>query len=448
MIAGVYGSICFERESIKMRGKLAVLAMAAALFAAMVYPASADQSCIANNCHAKVINNKFVHGPTASYECEDCHVAAPGKHKFKLAAEGSDLCYQCHDKKNTKAHVHGPVASGDCTACHSPHGSPFKFQLLAEGSDLCFKCHDDDKVKQKFVHGPAAAGDCIACHDPHTSPNQYQLIAEGNDLCYTCHVDKKDEFAAGKEIHPPVADRCTNCHSPHGSPYKYQLLLAPPDLCYKCHQDKKEYISKVKFPHKPVQMEGSCLNCHEPHVSNFEPLLKAGGSDLCLSCHNKPLGDLINMKAWLDANPDKHGPVRSGDCTGCHNPHGSNYRRILINTFPQDFYTAYSQDKYGLCFTCHNKDIAEEEYTTTLTGFRNGDKNLHYVHVNKNPKGRTCRACHEVHAGRQAKHIRERVPFGKLSYPIHYTKTANGGSCVVGCHVQRGYDRLHPVKNR
>ena len=85
---------------------------------------------------------------------------------------------------------------------------------------------------------------------------------------------KKDEFAAGKEIHPPVADRCTNCHSPHGSPYKYQLLLAPPDLCFKCHKNKKEYVSKVKFPHKPIQMEGSCVNCHEPHVSNSSPCLR------------------------------------------------------------------------------------------------------------------------------------------------------------------------------
>ena len=28
------------------------------------------------------------------------------------------------------------------------------------------------------------------------------------------------------------------------------------------------------------------------------------------------------------------------------------------------------------------------------------------------------------------------------------TKTENGGSCVVGCHVERGYDRNKPVQNR
>ena len=298
------------------------------------------------------------------------------------------------------------------------------------------------------MHGPVAAGDCIACHDPHTSPNDFQLLAAGNDLCFTCHVDKKEEFSAGKQVHPPVADRCTNCHNAHSSGFKYQLNQPAPQLCFTCHNKMQDYISKAKVQHKPVFEEGSCVNCHNPHVSNFKPLLKFGGADLCLSCHNKPLGEISNMKAWLDANPDKHGPVRNGDCAGCHNPHGADYFRILKDYFPTEFYAPYSTDKYALCFGCHNKDIAIDEFTTTLTGFRNGDKNMHFVHVNKTPKGRTCRACHEVHAGKQPKHIREKVPFGKLSYPIRFTKTDNGGSCVVGCHVERGYDRVAPVKNR
>ena len=431
-----------------MRFKLLLLLGAFALAGLVSAPASfADQSCVVKGCHAKLLENKYVHGPAGAYDCEACHVKT-GDHKFKLAAEGSDLCYQCHDKKDTKAHVHGPVAAGDCTGCHSPHSSPFKFQLAAEGSDLCFKCHENNKTTQKFVHGPVAAGDCIACHDPHTSPNDYQLIAAGNDLCFTCHVDKKDEFAGAQEIHPPVADRCTNCHDPHNSPNKYQLVKPVPQLCFNCHTKKRDEIAKYKEQHKPVMDGAACMNCHQPHASNYAPLLRADGANLCLGCHNKQLGQISNMKAWLDANPDKHGPVRSGDCTACHMPHGSDNYRILIDTFPQEFYAPYSTDKYGLCFTCHNKDLAIDEFTTTLTGFRNGDKNLHFVHVNKNPKGRTCRACHEVHAGKQPKHIREKVPFGKLSYPIRYTKTATGGSCVVGCHVERGYDRVNPVKNR
>ena len=31
--------------------------------------------------------------------------------------------------------------------------------------------------------------------------------------------------------------------------------------------------------------------------------------------------------------------------------------------------------------------------------------------------------------------------------PIKYTQTKNGGSCVVGCHKPKGYDRINPVTN-
>ena len=430
-----------------MKIRILVALSVAVLLAAWAVTASADSKCVSKECHAKITDNKFVHGPVGAYECNQCHTQI-GEHKFKMAADGAELCYLCHEVKNNKTHVHGPIASGDCTGCHNPHSSPYRFQLIAEGQNLCFKCHEDNKTNQKFVHGPVAAGDCVACHDPHTSPNDFQLIAPDNDLCYTCHVDKKNEFAGGKNIHPPVADRCTNCHNAHGTANKFMMAKPVPELCYSCHEKMKDRIAKVKFSHKPIQDEGSCTNCHNAHVSNFSPLLKAGGSDLCLLCHNKPMGELSNIKAWLDANPDKHGPARTGDCTGCHNTHGSDFSRILIDYYPTEFYAPYSTDKYALCFECHNKDIAVEEFTTTLTGFRNGDKNQHFVHVNKNPKGRTCRACHEVHAGKQPKHIREKVPFGKLSYPIRFTKTDNGGSCVVGCHVERGYDRANPVKNK
>ncbi|MBI5190582.1 MAG: cytochrome c3 family protein [Nitrospirae bacterium] len=431
-----------------MKSKLVVLvAVAVFLAAGWTSMACADQSCVAKECHAKLLDNKYVHGPVGAFECQMCHVKI-GDHKFKFDIEGADLCYECHDKKDTEAFVHGPIAAGDCTGCHSPHSSPYKFQLLGDGQNLCFRCHENNKTNQKFVHGPVAAGDCIACHDPHTTPNKYQLIAPGNDLCFTCHVDKKDEFAAGKSIHPPVADRCTNCHNAHGTPHKYQLSGSVPDLCFGCHVDKQEQISKVKVPHKPVLDGTSCMGCHTPHVTNDKPLLKAGGSDLCLMCHDTQIGTVSNMKGWLDANPDKHGPVKNGDCASCHNPHGADYYRILVNYFPPEFYAPYSTDKYALCFGCHNKEISIDEFTTTLTGFRNGDKNMHFVHVNKSPKGRTCRACHEVHAGTQGKHVREKVPFGKLSYPIRFTKNENGGSCVVGCHVERGYDRVKPVQNR
>ena len=85
--------------------------------------------------------------------------------------------------------------------------------------------------------------------------------------------------------------------------------------------------------------------------------------------------------------------------------------------------------------------MVKDPKTTTLTKFRNGDQNLHFVHVNKDERGRTCRACHEVHASKQKHQIRDAVPYGKTGYmlKVNFTQTATGGSCAQTCHLTRSY---------
>ncbi len=81
------------------------------------------------------------------------------------------------------------------------------------------------------------------------------------------------------------------------------------------------------------------------------------------------------------------------------------------------------------------------EQTTTLTNFRDGSRNLHYVHVHNTDRGRTCRACHEVHAAKQPHRIREGVPYGTAGWvlKINYTKTPTGGTCTKTCHETKTY---------
>ncbi len=71
--------------------------------------------------------------------------------------------------------------------------------------------------------------------------------------------------------------------------------------------------------------------------------------------------------------------------------------------------------------------------------------NLHSVHVNQESKGRTCRACHEIHSIDREKKIRDSVPFGDWMFQTAYTKTPTGGSCTPGCHQHLSYDRRNPV---
>ncbi len=171
---------------------------------------------------------------------------------------------------------------------------------------------------------------------------------------------------------------------------------------------------------------------------------------MCLSCHDRTMestgaGSLANMKELFDKNPKWHGPIRDHDCSGCHDVHGSVNFRILKQNYPQEFYTSFTQNQYDLCFACHQPTLVQDPQTTTLTGFRDGDRNMHYLHVNKKIKGRTCRACHETHASQKTKHIREGVPFGQWVLPIRFEATSTGGKCSPGCHAPKEYSRTAPT---
>jgi predicted CXXCH cytochrome family protein len=414
--------------------------------------ATAINSCVTDKCHSTMGKDTFVHGPVAVGNCAACH-RATGKHRFAPIKRVSDFCYKCHDLLNTKSSVHTPVKNGNCTLCHDPHQSSHKYQLRADVTKICFNCHDKKIASGKYVHGPVSVGGCIMCHNPHQSDFPYMLNASGNAVCFPCHTDMADALKGDKFVHEAVKEGCVNCHSPHSADYPHNLKAdGNEELCFGCHTDKKDWITSVKTKHGALESGKKCLACHDPHGSSYPKQLVKEPMDLCLSCHDKPLdtptGKIIDMKTYLADNKDKHGPIREKDCSACHNPHGSNNFRILRKYFPPVFYAPFDVKNYDLCFSCHEKTLVLDPKTTTLTNFRNGDRNLHYLHVNKPLKGRTCRACHEMHATNNPKHIRDSVPFGIWPLPLNYHKTPEGGSCQPGCHQKFSYDRKSPVKNR
>jgi predicted CXXCH cytochrome family protein len=152
------------------------------------------------------------------------------------------------------------------------------------------------------------------------------------------------------------------------------------------------------------------------------------------------------MALLLKNNPDWHGPIRQGACSACHNPHAGKNFRLLAENYPPQFYAPFNVDTFKLCFKCHIPDLVLKPSGQGLTQFRNGDKNLHWLHVNQE-KGRTCRACHEVHASRRPAHIREAVPFGSSGWllDLNFKQSTDGGSCSPGCHTLRSYGRTSPM---
>lgn len=278
----------------------------------------------------------------------------------------------------------------------------------------------------------------------------------GNDACFTCHTDTAEAFKGKKFTHQPAKDNCMACHDPHAGEYKFILKAeGSRDLCLGCHSGVREHIERVRVKHGGgiggMETPRRCLECHDAHVADYPNLVTMQPMDLCLRCHDReldtPTGRIADMRTLLAENLIHHGPIKGRDCSACHDTHGSDNFRLLKKYYPPRFYAPFDLKNYEHCFECHEETLVLDPKTTELTGFRNYDQNLHFLHVNR-AKGRTCRACHEVHATNNPMHIRDAVPFGAWMLPINFTKTATGGTCLPGCHQQFGYDRVKPVKNR
>ncbi len=411
------------------------------------------RSCVISDCHVEYRVATHMHAPVAAGVCKFCHRPASDEgHQFKLLREGSDLCSMCHWELESHRNIHQGFGGEECISCHDPHGSDYRF-LLPEATieDTCESCHADIFSNRSVMHTPVATGSCTVCHDPHDAEPQ-RSAAETADLCFQCHEATRDELETLDYIHAPVmSGSCADCHDPHGSDHTMHLIDDVPGLCYRCHEDIRTTVETATHEHSVAGEPGGCIVCHSPHASSVRFGLKSDSLTLCRSCHENEItnkdGDTITGFAHqVEGKKFLHGPVRQRDCGACHNSHGSNNDRLLIGEYSPEFYATFDLDNFQLCFSCHPQRGVLTEETTNLTDFRNGSRNLHYAHVNKVDKGRTCRACHATHGSDQPKHISEWIWFGEWKLPIKFEKTASGGSCDSGCHSLRAYDRHTPVE--
>lgn len=300
----------------------------------------------------------------------------------------------CHASLTRSNFLHEPVAAGNCTVCHEviggrhPGGGP-AFGMRFPGRKLCEQCHTNPGRGKARIHRPVAAGRCLSCHDPHGGDTRYLLVTEANALCRTCHP----KVGATGRAHGPVR-------------------------------------------------AGRCDYCHVGHAADEPGLLSAPGNKVCFACHS----GILDIVA---AARSQHRPVADGRCWDCHETHSSEFRPLLRGYYPREFYAPYDARNFALCLGCHT-DPGRFEYqrTSEATGFRNGDQNLHYLHVNKPVKGRVCRNCHGIHGADQKKLILSRVPgFGNWKIPVRFLPTATGATCLAGCHKPKSYDRVRPADN-
>lgn len=399
-------------------------------------------------CHSDYIKHEYMHMP-AEDDCETCHMANGNKHPrtgivaFELADVMPSLCYLCHEEP-TKSLLHAPYEMGECTMCHSPHGSNAPGMLLnSPQSAMCAECHDMSMTEKKNVHMPLEDGTCNMCHDPHQSDNPYLLATAKPQLCKDCHYESEVESEMEYQ-HMPFADDCINCHSSHSSDEQHLLTQSSPALCYECHGMEAE-LAEANSVHGAVNKGEACSSCHSPHASKEPALLLKTGKQLCMDCHNQEIENeertVANIGQSLKEGNYIHGVIEMDGCIVCHSPHYSDKPKLLAGVYPQDEYAAATMENFDLCFLCHDYAMLEEETTDWATEFRDGERNMHQLHIN-GEKGRNCNLCHDIHGSPNEHLIANKVMFGNWEMPVEFRHSENGGSCRTGCHAELSYSRL------
>lgn len=410
--------------------------------------------CVTADCHAGIKNYRIIHGPVNVNSCDACHRLLDAKsHTYELARDKADLCTYCHEfQAREMPVVHKPVALGECLGCHDPHGGT-STSLTRESStpELCARCHDNTLTESKrFLHGPVAKGQCLSCHPPHAARYPKLLDFLGTDLCLTCHTDFEARLAKAKFTHKALEKGCLQCHDAHGSDNPMEVRQPPAELCLDCHEKLKNTIAAAKFKHSVATADRACMTCHTAHGSDLAKLMSDLPGKICIDCHRQKAktqrGYVVGTVPELsDEKMVPHGAIKDGQCGGCHAPHGGDRPMLLIKNYAASFYQRFSPEQYELCWSCHDVRLAQQAQTSEWTSFRNGDVNLHYIHVKGQWRGRSCRVCHGAHAGAKERDILERVKIKAWEAPIRFTRTATGGACAPGCHKAFAYDRDHPA---
>ncbi len=414
-------------------------------------PVAFSDGCVTSECHSSRWTSGNIHGPIAAERCDVCHMEDTGDHHFALRDNLNAECLRCHDVDEAGPLRHGLLTSSSCLSCHDPHGSEAPFQLLGDSvAATCEGCHKQPELP--FEHPPFADGLCMTCHEPHKSRNAHFLYeASDQDHCRKCHESLVASAETVRHSHLGIEGGCLACHTAHSSEERGLLIAPLGELCLGCHEDVAKMISGASVVHDAVLRGERCLACHEPHVSDRPSLLRDSQGLLCLECHGEPLEaldghEIPDMTSEVMGREYTHGPVLAGQCSACHAVHGAYHAHLLEDAVPTTLRGDFDMNNYALCFQCHPRELVTEERTTVSTSFRDGDLNLHTLHITSGMRGKTCAACHAVHGSKGERDIADFVQFEGSDWvmPIGFTLTTSGGTCASGCHPPLGYSRDKP----
>ena len=308
------------------------------------------------------------------------------------------------------------------------------------------QCHPKTNPSGGPYHVPYLLGKCLACHEDHTSSAKGLLKPGGDKVCLSCHARTIADPSTGKVLHPTVNKGCVECHFPHVSRVR-NLLRSEQELarCAECHADFLQKAAQRTFKHKFFDPKSQCGFCHYAHQRSDKKYLRENVSESCLTCHDLAISvdkrKLESVGERLRSAKVVHGAMRAEGCPACHTPHGSDQSSLLNPGYPAGNYATYQTEQYALCWKCHKSKLAESINAIGATNFRQGNTNLHRLHLSQLGQGRACHLCHAPHASDQPHLIRESLTFRNWQAPLRYQSTANGGSCTTACHKDKQYSK-------
>lgn len=322
----------------------------------------------------------------------------------------------------------------------------YQKNCLSEG------CHTAPALPGTPQHPPFREGHCLACHEDHATSQTRLLKTTGNAMCLACHTGMNFTTGTQTLAHPAGGQLCITCHNPHQSGER-NLMRSRDGLliCAQCHADFLKQAAKLPYRHHYLDPQTECGSCHYAHRRPEQHYLRENVSETCLTCHDLALRSgnrvLENVAEQIHRAPVVHGALAKGSCATCHTPHGSQQPSLLKAGYPAGNYETYRPEQYTLCWQCHPKGLAESSRGEGVTGFRNGEVNLHWLHVSRLKQGRACHLCHTAHASQTPHLLRETVQFNQWQAPLNYKVLPEGGSCLTPCHRLREYSRLRALDN-
>lgn len=138
------------------------------------------------------------------------------------------------------------------------------------------------------------------------APGKNVIRASAGKKIASVVVFAEEKAAGGRSayVYHKTVEKCADCHAPGGRDYS---VRSPRDsLCYRCHGRK----DKGRLAHGPMG-SGDCTACHDPHGSAYKGLAKMRTETLCIACHDQKSTEVHIRKS------------KGKSCTACHDPHSS-----------------------------------------------------------------------------------------------------------------------------